>query len=148
MAAKRGKPISEAAFRRLWLDPKVPASLIANQLGITIQAVRFRAVSRGLPNRKGGGGLNRKIDPALFREMWDANVGQAAIAAYFGCHIDCVAKRSREWGFPKRHCNRWNAISIAGFLLARSASETAAALRMAEMVDNFQVGRWAGRTAA
>lgn len=147
--ARRGKSMTVAEFSRLWLDPEVKAQDIADRLGVTVQAVRCRAMARGLPKRKGGGGMNRKIDPALFREMWAANVGQKAIAAFFGVHPHCVTKRRKEWGLPKRHCNRWNAISVAGFLLARKAREEQAALALAEMVDGRRDPRsLSGRRAA
>lgn len=145
--AKRGKRISDAEFRRLWLDPDVPAQAIADRLGITVQAVRLRAMARKLPKRKGGGGKNRKINPALFREMWAANVGMEAMARFFGVHPNCITKRRTEWGLPRRACSRWNSISVAGFLLAKAAHETEAALAMAEMVDGRRTGG-DGRRAA
>ena len=140
--ARRGRPrrtgaqMTIAEFKRLWLDPDVPAQAIADRLGVTVQAVRFRAISRRLPLRKGGGGRNRKVDPALFREMWDANVGVKAIAAFFDVHQGTIVKRSQEWEFPARVCNRWNSISIMGFLLGRAAKIEQAALRNAEMIDH------------
>lgn len=138
MSGKRGKPMSEAAFRRLWMDRNVPAQDIADLLDVSIQALRFRALARGLPLRKGGGGMNRKVDPALMRAMWDFNVSPTEIARYFGVHPTTITKRSIEWGFPARNCTRWNSMSVAGFLLAQAAREEQAALRLAEMVDGFR----------
>lgn len=135
MSARRGKRVSEAEFRRLWLDGNVSAQAIADRLGVTVQAVSSRAQIRGLPKRPGGGGTNRKLEPRLFREMWDANVKPSHIAAFFGVHPECVTKRARLWGFPARNCTRWNSVTLAAFLLGRAARTEQAALRLAEMVD-------------
>jgi hypothetical protein len=146
--AKRGKIVSEAEFRRMWLDASLTAREIGERLGVTEQAVRCRAISRGLPPRKGGGGKFRKIDPERFRRMWDANVGSADIARAFRVTQPCVNLRAREWGFPKRNCTRWNMVPLVRFLLAETARETEAALRLAEMVDGYRDPRNTGRRAA
>ena len=135
MTAHRGKQISEAAFARMWRDPTMTARQIADTLDISVQAVRQRAISRGLPKRKGGGGCNRKVDPLMCRLMWSANVGLNDMAAFFDVHPIGLARRVRLWGFPPRDCNRWNATPMATFLMARSAAETRGAMKAAEMVD-------------
>jgi hypothetical protein len=137
-SAKRGKRVSEAEFRRMWLDESLTSREIGERLGVTEQAVRWRAKVRGLPHRKGGGGKFRKIDPVRFRAMWDANVGSADIARAFGVCQPCVNLRAREWGFPKRNCTRWNMVPLARFLWAETARKEQAALRLAEMVDGYR----------
>jgi hypothetical protein len=135
MTAHRGRRVSRAEFARMWMDQTITAAQIAETLDISVQAVRQRAITRGLPPRKGGGGCRRKIDPLMCRLMWSANVGLADMAAFFDVHPIGLARRARIWGFPPRDCNRWNATPIAAFLMARSAAETRGAMKMAEMVD-------------
>jgi len=137
--AHRGKIVSEAEFRRMWCDKSTPASVIADRLDVSVQAVTSRARIRGMEKRAGGGGLNRKLDPELFRKMWVANVGAAEIAAYFGLsHSNSISKRAREWGMPRRKCSRWNAISVAAFFLAETARAERAEWWNAEMVDGHR----------
>lgn len=133
MPVKRGKMVSEAEFRRMWAE--LPRQQIADRLGVTAQAVSCRARARRLPMRAGGGGKRRKIDPDLLREMWAANIGLAEMAAFFGCTHTAVIRRRKALGLPDRECNRWTAVPVIAFLLARSARESAAALWDAEMVD-------------
>jgi hypothetical protein len=135
MSANRGKRVSEAEFRRMWEDHSLPAQVIADRLGITVAAVGCRARIRKLPKREGGKGSGRKLEPVLFREMWEANVKPAHIAAYFGVHVENISKRARLWGFPDRDCNRWNSITMAAFILRRAARLEQAALWNADMVD-------------
>lgn len=113
----------------MWADPSLTIHDIAARLDITPSAVTQRVKARGLPPRKGGGGCNRKLDPALFRRMWDANVGAASIAEHFGVNTVTVTVRARQWGFPKRKCSRWNAISATAFLMRECAASEAAAAR-------------------
>lgn len=135
MTAKRGKRVSEAEFRRMWMNPDMPVQVIAERLGVTVSAVGCRARIRKLPPRPGGKGSGRKLEPALFREMWDANVKPSHIAAFFKVHIENVTKRARLWDFPPRDCTRWNSITMAEFILRRAARAEQAALWNAEMVD-------------
>lgn len=89
--------------------------------------------------------MNRKLDPDLFRAMWDANVGAREIAAYFGlAHPNSVSKRAREWGYPKRNCSKWNAISVLTFFMAKTARTEQAAMISAEMVDKRRDNRLVG----
>ncbi len=133
-----GKAVTVAEFRRMWMDETITATEIGRRLGISVQAVRTRARVRGLPPRKGGAGRSRKLEPVLFRKLWDANVSPTEIGRIFGCCPQTVTKRSREWGFPPRDCHRWNVVSVAAVMLAASARETEAALRLSEMVDGFR----------
>lgn len=152
-----GKTVSEAEFRRMWMDPSLSAAEIGRRLGITHQAVSHRARQRGLPPRKGPNVTARRrlIDGPEFAAMWQASVSLTDLARLYGCSHGTVCNAARRMGLPPRYTNRWHMITLADYralqlraAMAASASETAAALRMAEMVDNFQVARWAGRTAA
>lgn len=134
--AHRGKQVSRAEFARMWRDPNIPARQIAETLNVSVQAVTSRAATRGLPKRKGGGGMNRKLDPVMFRAMWDANVRAKDIAAYFGLsHQNSISKRAREWGFPRRNCNRWNMVSMLRFLMEKTAKAERDAMWSSEMMD-------------
>ena len=134
--AYRGRQISRAEFARMWGDPNVRARQIAETLNVSVQAVTSRAATRGMPKRKGGGGMNRKLDPDLFREMWVENVSAKDIAAHFKLsHPNSISKRAREWGLPKRNCNRWNMVSMLRFLMEKTAKAERDALWNAEMMD-------------
>jgi len=112
----------------MWEDKSITATEIGRRLGISVQAVRIRAKTRGLPPRKGGAGRKRKLEPGMFRKLWDANVSPRDIARVFGCSPQTVTKRARAWGFPPRDCHKWNVVSVEAFVLAASArAEQAAA---------------------
>lgn len=134
-ATRRGKPrptgkaVSEAEFRRMWCDESITATEIGRRLGISRQAVCIRAKTRGLPPRKGGAGRKRKLDPAMFRKLWDANVSPRDIARVFGCSPPTVTERARMWGFPPRDCHKWNVVSVEAFAMAISARAEQAAAR-------------------
>lgn len=147
--AHRGRSISHAEFTRMWCDPSVRARDIAEYLGVTVQAVHHRAMARNLQPRPGGGGMNRKVEPTLFREMWMANVSATDIAIYFGLsHPNAVSKRAREWGFPKRKCTRWNMVPMMAFMLAKSARAEQAAFIAADMADKCRNNRIVGADRA
>lgn len=143
--ANRGRKMSNAEFSRLWNNPEIPAQQIADDLGISRQAVLSRALLRGLSKRKGGAGSGRKIDPVVMRAMWDANVGATEIAKHFGItNCNSVSKRARLWGFPPRNCNRHNSISVLAFFMRADAQEMRAQWELAEMVDRAATrNRWA-----
>lgn len=132
--AHRGIRVSEAEFARLWADQALSSADIAGRLNITIQAVRCRAKSRGLPPRKGGGGCNRKVDPITFRALWDGNAGLADMAAYFRAHPGNLINRARAWGFPERNCTRWNMRPVLAVLMEQTAQQERAAAREGEAV--------------
>jgi hypothetical protein len=129
--AHRGNLVSEARFRALWNDHSITAADIGRMLDISAQAVKCRAATRGLPHRPGGAGRNRKIEPVLFRAMWDANVSPREIAAHFGVHPQCVSQRARAWRFPKRKCYKHSVVPIVAFFMARVAKSEQAAARAA-----------------
>lgn len=99
--ANRGKTISDAEFRRLWLDRRISCEEIGQRLGIGQSAVYYRAKARGLPDRKRAI-PNPRIDHAALREMWSAGVLRADIAAYFGLCERMVTYYVSRNGLPAR----------------------------------------------
>lgn len=152
-----GAKVSEAEFRRMWLDPRISTREIGERLGISYQAVSHRAKVRGLPPRKGANVTARKraIECDAFAAMWRANVSLADLTRHFGCCHVTISNTARRMGLGPRSANRWNTITLSDFwsaplreALAERAREEQAALRLAEMVDGAQPGRWPARRAA
>lgn len=149
-----GKTISEADFRRLWTDLSISATEIGRRLGISQQAVTYRAQSRGLPARPKRG-AKPVCDADHLGMLYAAGLSMLDMAEVMGCDRKTVHNYCVRLGLPRRGSGHRPKITLADYralqlraALAASASETAAAMRDAEMVDNFQVARWAGRKAA
>jgi hypothetical protein len=142
MTAYRGKPLSYAEFARLWADTSISVAQIGAMAGISQQAVQQRAKSRGLPLR-GLRGVPRTIrDDDEFTAMWEAGVGRAEMARHFGVCEALIGIQARRLGLPKRRLHWRRALTVQGFLMAREAAVTRAALYDAEMVDKIG-NRWA-----
>jgi hypothetical protein len=108
--ANRGRRMSNADFARLWNDPRVNTSEIAEMLGVSVFAVCQRAKTRGLRSRSKAGACfraHRKMDdPGTFRAMWSANVSNAGIGDYFGVCPQRVGKAADSLGLPRRNLRR------------------------------------------
>ena len=154
----RGKQVTTAEFRRMWYDQSMTVADIARALDICTRSVWQRARHRGLPPRttfiKPGPAATLDADAEA---MWQACVCADDVAAAYGITASAVHMHMHRRRIRRgRPVNRWHkAITIAEYralqlrlALAASARETAAAMRDAEMIDNFQVARWAGRKAA
>jgi hypothetical protein len=131
MSGKRGKTISEAAFKRLWLDNSITTEAIGDMLGITRANVSARARRRGLPTRNGPniGARPRKIDCPEFAAMWSAPVEAAEIAKHYGVTIGTVYNTAKRHNLPKRIAHRWIVVSLAEYTARKD-------------------GRWPARRAA
>jgi hypothetical protein len=141
MTAYRGKPMSYAEFARLWADTSISIAQIGALAGISQQAVQQRAKARGLPLR-GLRGVPRVIqDDDEFKAMWGAGVGRAEMARHFGVCEPLIGIQARRLGLPKRRLHWRKAITVQGWLMAREAAVTRAAMRDAEMIDGLR--RWA-----
>lgn len=98
--------IDPALFARAWNDLRISTERIATEriarsLGVSRQAVVWRAQRLGLPSRAKN--RRRKHDPALLAEMWLAGVSAAEIAAHFGmAHRSSVSTAVRLAGLPPR----------------------------------------------
>jgi hypothetical protein len=145
-----GRVFNRDVFARLWNDPKVPTQRIADAMGMTRQAVSWRARQMGLESRA----LVRRrvIEPDLLRDMWLAGVRSADIAAYFGAaHHSCVCTAARKLGLPRRQKGGKSGFRNGGWQknitiaewhelqavrrMAEAAQVTRAAMRDAEMID-------------
>lgn len=126
-ASHRGRRVSHAEFLRLWNDPTLTTAEIGRRLGCHQSAVCKRAAARGLPER---GCLARiKIhDEALFREMWDAGVQIADMAAHFKVSPSNIKRACKRFGVTPRGKGDWRrAKTLSQFLqdrLARSWAVT------------------------
>lgn len=148
---KRGKRISEAEFRRLWADMTISQSGIGRLLGISGEAVRFRAASRDLPPRPSARAFARRFDHAKIVRLYRAGLAIHVIAGMEGCSASVVHHALRSAGVSKRGRHDPGAISLARMMrgaMAATAREEQAALWNAEMVDNRQAARWPSVRAA
>ncbi|PWE48461.1 hypothetical protein DEM26_18100 [Thioclava sp. NG1] len=115
-SANRGITVSEAEFRRLWADRSLTRDQIGQRLGgISGEAVRNRAMARGLPFR---GKCKRHIaavqDEAEFERMWLANVSSSVLAEHYRCSRAAIRKTAKRLGLPSR--KSWpRQISMAKF---------------------------------
>ena len=103
--AHRGKSVSNAQFARLYADRTLTCAQIGEVLGITAQAVRFRAKSRGLPLRGQGKVLARVItrhDEAEFASMYLSGVFTHEIAQHYHVTRCTVRKTAQRLNLPKR----------------------------------------------
>ena len=148
------KPYSRAAFISAWLDQDRTVDEIAVQFGASKSQCRRRAKALGIPTRKHG--AKRKPTPdAFIRAAWIAGVKSSDICRRSGIDDMTLFSRLRAMGLDLRG-RGWKAkMTLMEFdalqlraAMAASARETAAAMRDAEMVDNFQAGRWPARKAA
>lgn len=100
----RGKTISEAEFRRMWLDPSVTITEIGRHLGIGCNAVRSRAAVRGLGDRpiKHPRMTTKKIDDDAMRRLWAKGVPIDEICATLGVSKTPVRLAVKRLGLPAR----------------------------------------------
>lgn len=96
--------LTPAQFAALWNDHDIPTKAIAAYLGITRQAVSWRARREALPGRdKLRKSKVKKRDCALFSHLWAANVSVAEIAEHFGLKSHgCAGVVAGHLGLPRR----------------------------------------------
>lgn len=144
---KRGKIVSEAEFRAMWLDKTLTTTDIGKILGISQAAASQRGRTRGLPDRRKG--PEPKIcDDARFSYLWNAGVCVAEIAKTLGVCGRTVRTKARKLGLERRRGGKHSTTSlsdIAAIHLAARMKESArieqAALANAEMLDGIRPGR-------
>lgn len=114
--AHRGKTISRAEFAQLWNDHSVTVAKIGAHLGISPQAVCFRALARHLPDRprypRQRFHLVQPEQEAEFRSMWTPGVGVYDMASHFETNTRRIGRTAQRLGLPKRNLTRWNKITI------------------------------------
>lgn len=149
---------SAAQIRRLWADRSLRTEDIAAQMGISRQCLSYRAKALGLPSRVGNHDLQKRGSDAEFRAMWMAGISVEDMRRHFGyvSHRG-VCQRRKHMGLPTRTRSRgkgngrgWKeTITLAELAerrlasaMAKSAAETRAAMRLAEMSDKRPSGIW------
>ncbi len=146
MKRNTGKAISEAEFRRMWMDESLSQNEIGRRLGVTGSAVRFRAKIRGLPDRASARMFARKFDHDRAVRLYRAGLALHVVAGMLGCTSSVVRHALGKAGVVIRGRHDPRAVTAAEFAtmaMQASAKETAEAMRLSEMVDGFQHGRWA-----
>ncbi len=149
----RGKIVSEAEFARLWHSG---ARLIdmADALGISPQAVRYRAEARSLGPRVPCG--REVITCPAFATLWAAGVRGKDIAVHYGVsHLTPRNTAARLGLEPRPRWNKSCGISMAEYRQAQIVSAmmaeakiTRAAMRDAEMIDGVPCINTSRRKAA
>lgn len=135
---KRGKTVSEAEFRRMWADTSISQAEIGRRLGISGEAVRYRAASRNLPPRSPARPFARKFDHARIVRMYRAGLAMHVIAGVLGCTTSVVRLALDNAGVKRRSRHDPAGVTAAEYMqraLAASAKETRAAMWDAEMND-------------
>lgn len=99
--AHRGKRVSEAEFRRMWLSD-MPTGEIADRLGVQPQTVRQRARTRGLPPRGNAKPYAAKVDHDRLREMWKTDMTREQMAQEFGCNVSAIKRARDALALPER----------------------------------------------
>lgn len=139
--------ISRARFTEMWLG-HVHGDAIAAAFGIDRSTVTKFAKRFGLPLR-----TQRKCARWVipfdrsdeFAAMWRAWVKTDEIARHFGCNCKTVENHAKRLGLPaKGRGNPERFLSLADFralqlreAMARSAAETRAQMKLADMIDYF-----------
>lgn len=150
MTAHRGRTISNAEFRRLWMDNTISTVEIGKLLGISKSAVRDRALSRGLPPRKRGltKRANRRVTAEALRPLWDAGVNLAGLAEYFGVQLESIPKAARRLNMPPRNLTRWNSITLEQYRAGMCSPNSDVVIRemWAANVSGAQIASFLGVT--
>lgn len=103
--AMRGRQVSDAEFRRLYLDKTKTLADIGKELGITERAVASRAAHRGLPARgrskSAPSAISADLVP-LFTAMWLGKVRSEDMGRHFGFKPTTILRNARRMGLPAR----------------------------------------------
>jgi hypothetical protein len=140
--------LSRSKVREVWLRNDVPLARFAADMGVSVDTLQRHAQATGdLPRRKSG----PKPQVAMcrwFAEMWHYGVSTRSLADHMGCAQGYASTLAHRAGLPQRRgASRYvRKPTVADFMrdelprliLAAHAAETAAAMRLSEMVDAFQ----------
>ena len=133
-----GRIVSDAEFRRMWEDMSISQNEIGRRLGISSEAVRFRAASRKLPPRPRARPFARTVDYQRVVRLYKAGLSQSAVAAVVGVPITSIKAALVEAGVEIRGRHPGASLSVKDAMarvMAMEARETAEALRLSDMVD-------------
>lgn len=139
MPAKRGKIVSEAEFRRMWADLTISQNEIGRRLGISGEAVRFRAAARNLPPRPKERRFAQVIDAERAARLYRSGLSEDAVAAVMGTKRPTVQGALNRLGVKRRGRHDKASISpdeVTLRLMAASARETLGHMACAEMLDD------------
>lgn len=138
--ANRGKVLSEAEFRRMWLDPAVTLAQMAEALGITPSAVSSRGRTRGLPRRRQGP-PSPITDPNL-NAMWRDGVSRQSLADHYGVWPQSVGGVALTRGLKRQYVSQKQSLTVqewqARTIMAAAARETHDRLDARGMIDKIQ----------
>jgi len=93
--------ITREVLEPVWMRHDIPTEVIATRLGVTRQALSYKAKSLGLPSRA----KNRIkfVDDKTFTRMWLAGVSTSEMAEAFGyCGRAAITTRRRQLRLPAR----------------------------------------------
>lgn len=95
------KNITRESLAPLWARKDIPTERIAQALGVTRQAVSYKARTLGLPSRAK---VRKQLcDNETFRRMWLAGVNSTEMAEHFGySHRSAIGTRAGVMGLPRR----------------------------------------------
>jgi hypothetical protein len=148
--APRGKQITAAQFKQLWMNPDLRAKDIAVELGISTSAVISRARTRGLPDRKQLGIVfrDRKIDDPEFADMYLSGVSLKDLYELYDCAHSVIARTAAKMMLPKQQRQSRSKISLDDYRALKLRSRMAAQAKIeaghwrnAEMVDGSRSDR-------
>lgn len=146
------KKIDDDAMRKLWAKG-VPIDEICDQLGVGKASIRLAIKRLGLPARPHGGvrGTRAMVLNGLdgrMREMWEAGVRRADIAAHFGFKPAGIRRALKSLGLTPRAVGGPNrTITLDDFMqlelarkLAEQAARTQAEMIRRNMADHTNTG--------
>lgn len=132
--------INRRAFEAMWHDSAKTTDEIAAAFGLHRSSVTGIGYRMGLSPRKVG--AKPRIDEALFRSLWAAQVTTAEISRVMGMARNYPGVVAKRLGLPKRPQGMRGTISATDFLsqqlriaMAASARREQEALWLSEMVD-------------
>lgn len=148
--APRGPAMTEADFRRMWNDWSIPITEMGRRLGISASAVRYRAISRGLPPRGRDRPWQRTLDRERIVQLYKAGLSMRAVGKVCGTSRGGVASVLRSEGVQRRPRAVQAPVTLNDLprlVLAAAARKEQAALWLSEMVDGQPPGPGRRRAA-
>ena len=143
---KQHRPISRSRLHALWHDDSKTLQQIAEELGLSVDAVQHRARAFGFGKRKQGPKPNHK-KPDDFADMWRFGVGTQEIARAVGCGQYTVSRWAREAGLPLRYA-RLRAQTMQEYLRHKALNAVAAKAAHERSAWNAAYGKGSSNYAA
>ena len=124
MTARPLANITREMLEPVWSRKDITVEKIAKTLGVSRQAVSYKAKTLGLPSRYGNQKPKQKVDDDTFTRMWLAGVNTREMAEHFGyAHPSAIGHRRILLDLPprvrstggKNHAGWVQTISLAQF---------------------------------